>query len=490
MAEKLKRDYDLIVLKTELRDDDAGQTAVSFTLQYKVKGILEDGRVWSATPESIGIDKLADNRALLGGGPPLQLPTQMLDDLVAWFREESDGNRALWVHLVRPYGALCLVPWERILGRALGVPIVMLPDFLFPPPLETEEELDVVVCGSAPLGHEQHSVLNGVQRAVEQMLDATGRRMHVHVFTDSDIASWLQQNWAGMPSITSRITIYDAKTAASFVTDDIPTRPLENANTLRSPWLLWMQEMLGGRAVDVAHFVCHGYMTRGRGALLFAQSPIERTDRFLAGPVGSPELQTFLNQVGAWSTTFTSLQDNYCEPGVRALADQIAQSRPGPLLMASVREDPHYEAFRTAYRFLYAPTRSPVPNSPALFMYCQPYLVGSANEPVVRKGVTRSVGVALPARNPLQASIADRSLVGSSALDQVFTSQPRVASWVAATERFAEQVHIRYQQLTRDEVASVQRAKHDSTIALDTVDRLRNFAARRATTSGKSNDTP
>jgi hypothetical protein len=258
---------------------------------------------------------------------------------------------------------------------------------------------------------------------------------------------------------------------------------------LRSPWLLWMREALRGRAIDVAHFCCHGYLSRGRGALLFAQSPVDRSDRYLAGPVSAVELQTFLTQIGAWSSAFTSVPDNFSEPGMRALGDQIAQNRPGPMLMHNLRLDPDAGALAAGYHFLYGSTPEAPPCSPALFIYCQPYLSADAVPehayvPPTGPGEAVAKGL-LPrgepafaelARNVMQEAQAARSHEPSP-LDPLFGGENDVSSWVASTERFAEQVQLRYQELARDNLLPEQMRERQTRLAMETIDRLRKAVA-------------
>ena len=370
-----------------------------------------------------------------------------------------------------------------MLGTALDVPILMLPDFLFPSPLETEEELEVLVCGSAPQDHEHGSVFDAMRRTIERMLISTGRRIRIHVFTDRPIADALTNAWTSLNVLGTTVLIHDPETAAPFLTDDESSRVPGPSSTLRSPWLRWMQRRMAGRALDVAHFVCHGYLSRGRGALLFAQSPIGRTDRFLTGPVTAAELQTFLTSTGAWATSFSSVSDNFSEPGLRAVADGIAQSRPGPMLMASMKADPQCNALAAGYRFLFAPARSPVPKSSALLIYCQPYLVApptsSGRDVNIRASGLPAETVEVVARNDAQIAAASLA-TNESPLGPLYAGRPRVSSWVASTARFAEGVHLKYQQLSRDQIASVEQCNHDSKIALETVGRLTRFVAERA----------
>lgn len=511
MANFLKRTYDIVVLKAEVDDvgpgpADAGAW-VHFVLQFHEDGTLHDGPRWDILLRDVA-PRLQSGIVSRGAGPAIVLPTALSQGLCEWFGDNDVGAKPLWVHLVKPYGSLRIVPWERLLGAALERPILMLPDFIFPPPREAVRSLDVALCASAPLGYENHSVRQALHQAVDRILEACTRSVRVHVFADRDMVASVSQAWQSDSRLGHSILVHDHALAEPFVALDMSSRLLDEAGTLRSPWLLWMRAALAGQGVDVVHFICHGHLAQGRGAMLFAQSPLDRSDTFLAGPVGTSELTTFLTQVGAWSTVFTSLPDNHSEPGLRSLADEIAQSRPGPMMMHALREDPQAADLAAGYAFLYSLEPRPPPRSLALFIYCQPYLAarkvatGPSPGVMVERG-TRAMPSSMPAgraalgtplnaiaRNAVQAEAAGRSLEASP-LDPVFTANARVSALVASTERFAEQVQLRFQQMARDELMPLGKAAADEAKAtFVTLDKLRkavaDLDARRAPSQGAS----
>lgn len=562
MAELLKRRYDLMVLKTELGHWSGAPGSASdearFTLQYKSGGTLQDGPAWTFPIGEIAPEVRLTSRTAIGRGPEFRLPREMLDVLRDWFHFEVEGEKPLWIHLVKPYGILRFVPWERVLGEAVRAPILMLPDFIFPPPREEVSRLDVAICGSAPLGYEAESVQNEIIRMVHRIRFVAGRKVNLHVFADADIADNLSRYWKYSGLIGENLRVYDNEAAKAFVGEPAASRISDRSDCLRSPWLLWMREALASHCVDVVHFVCHGYLNRDKGSLLFSQSPLERTDRFLAGPVGTTELAAFLTQVGAWSSVFTNLPDNHSEPGLRALADNIAQTRPGPMMMYSAQLDPDGRALEGAYPFLYSFQRNEVPASPSLFIYCQPYLtfpptaidavnagtaaVKTAAKPAplltrmsesIKPAVARKIHDILelfgmqgvlttttgetatlpfpqgaegtsPAsalesisiqkavsgnvlRNDLQKQ-AVMNATADSPLDPVVRKDSPQSTLAASTERFVEQVQLRYQQLARDEVLESGARGKEMQIVFDTMQKLRQAVAdqnvRKNTGSG------
>src|SRR5205809_222794 len=150
MAELLKQKYDLIVLKTELLSSARGAPNVHFTLQCKIHGQLTNVRRWEAHTRDLGLASRPNSPNSVSKLDGIQLPNDLLTELSGWMHQETDGDRPLWVHLCKPYGELRFVPWERLLGAALGVPILMLPDFIFPRPRESSSALEVALCASAP----------------------------------------------------------------------------------------------------------------------------------------------------------------------------------------------------------------------------------------------------------------------------------------------------------------------------------------------------
>jgi len=465
MAYQLKKQYDLIVLKADLMPAMRSESNVRFTLQCKIKGELTDVRHWNANTRDMGFSQKFDN---------IQLPADLIADLNEWMHQKTAADRPLWVHLVKPYGELRFVPWERLLGRALGVPILMLPDFIFPRPRESTSAFEVALCASAPLGREDHWIREAIRVSAQSIVNATNRALRLHVFTDSELADTARKQLAPMNRPGAEIIVHTNGNADKYCAEDISSRLVDRLGVVRSPWLLWMREQLRNRSIDVMHFACHGYLSRDRGAMLFAQSPLIRTGSYLAGPVGYMEMQTFLTQVGAWSSVFTSVPDNNSEAGTRALADETAQSRPGPMLMHSLGADPSGNALTDGYRFLYGPSGIPAPRSDALFIYCQPYLSAAevAAPPMSRPPAYGSDF----ARNVQQREFA-ASAQHASALDPWFGQQENVSPSVASTERFAEQVQLRYQQLARDGLLSHGLAEHRMNIAMDTISKLRSAVA-------------
>lgn len=487
MAEKLKRTYDLLVLKVELHDRPAPGEEVLFTLQRSESGELFFERSWDAGLEEIGIPRGSDGpRAVSARGTelPLSLPEHLLADLEDWVRDHGEWTRPLWVHLVRPYGSLGLVPWEVLLGNRLLIPILMLPDFIFPPPRETEGVLDVVLCASAPLGVEEIYVYMAMTEALHSITAVLKRHMRIHLFADWEMARLLSQHAAAVERPGVQVLVYDHPQAVSGGEEESSSRLVARPGAIRSPWLLWMVEALRGRSVDVVHFVCHGHLSREGGSLLFAESPLGGSERYLSAPVGATELQTFLTRVGAWSSVFTGPKDNHSPAGLRALADEIAQNRPGPMMMHTAAREESRLTVGAGYRFLYGEEPVPVPRSRSLFIYCQPYLVTRRSR-VGRRLETRGdtllaqTGVL---RNEAQWTVLFSALEASP-IDGVFEDVDQVQPWVASTERFADQVQMELQELVREDVLPAGHRELHTRVKQQMLSALRQAVAEEARSS-------
>ncbi len=471
MAELLKREYNLVVLKVEMR---SVRPEVLFTLQAKVDGTMTDVRIWLSTISVLGLTRdPTSTRAAPATGA---LPADLIGEIGQWMQDNIHDGQPLWVHLVKPYGALRFMPWERAFGPGFGHAILMLPDFLFPPPRESSDVLDVALCATAPLNVEEGFVREALHDAIGGIMKAAVRRTEVHVFTDTTLYNEVRAASTLVSDSNVRLTLYDPVDAAPYTLADISSRLVDRTGQLRSPWLLWMRNALVKHSVDVVHMIGHGYLMRDRGALLMAQSPLERTGDHRAGPVSAIELLNFMTQVGAWGTVLTGVRDNFSSMGLRALADEIGQSRPGPLLMHSLDRDPRQALLAPAYRLLFDTAPSGMPVSDALFVYCQPYRVGNdSGDPfevgmqgAERKHLTLESPVS---RNYAQSAAAEEASRSPSALDAIILRAGPVKPWVAATERVAEQVQLRLQKNARDDdddpVQSVRR--HASITMLDSL---------------------
>ena len=227
-----------------------------------------------------------------------------------------------------------------------------------------------------------------------------------------------------------------------------------------------MRDSLKGRSVDVAHFLCHAYLSQDRGALAFAESPLLNKDTRMARFVGAAELKAFLTQIGAWSTVFSSPENNHSEMGLRQLCVTLAEMRPGPIVHHELNMDPQMDALASTYKFLYSSTPQPPPATPALFVYCQPFRVLSTE--------SSTAGSVMPnlITRPLQE------------LDAIYHSTENVPAWVAATERYVEECEVRIQKLQTTagtSMSSIEPIRQRTAETLEsTLQKIRGVVARAA----------
>lgn len=489
MADRLKRENDIVTLKVELAPGDR----VSCVLQFLGDGQLQSHSLWEGPISAFGIDCARAKKEPSWDEVKFVIPDGLCDALTGGIddlaRQVLLREAPLWVHLVKPYGALRFVPWERLLPGVADVPVLMLPDFIFPPPRKSAPGLDIALCVSAPLDCEDHHVFDAMCTAIDAILHGLDAQVpRLHVFADRDMVRRLQDERA----LPDNVLIHDQMQAEPFVTADPSLRLHDRTGSLRSPWLLWMREALRAYSTDVVHFVCHGHLSARSGAMLFAQSPLGRTDNYLAGPVGAAELGNFLTQVGAWSTVFSPPRNNHDPGGLRALADEIAQSLPGPMMLYDGRHGPPTELAQ-GYRFVHAEGPQKPPRSHALYLYCQPYLLADGRgKPNAEEDVGSSIRARIDhyARNASQRDSALRAIptpIPTPVSIPTPTPIPRhimhppsaapvgksISAVTAATERFAENVQLQYQQLMRDDVVPDAIAHRDMDTSMETVDLIR-----------------
>jgi hypothetical protein len=414
MAVKLMADYHLPTLKIRL-NPAASPPEILCELELSIDEQRVVEQSWRCTTEEIGLPaRLAGSRELYRSHT-FRLPGHVIDGVRDWIHAR-DPDGPLWLHLVKPIGYLAVVPWEEILQERVGVPILRVPDFLSDPPNASAHRLEVVLCGSMPAAKEAFALpyhLADITQAALQI--ETRRNRRVHIFTDSQQIEAVRFQLEQRGLLTEQVLLHDPAIAAAFATPDAATRIAEGANRIDNPWLLWILAELRERSIDVVHFVSHGYCSHDQGALALAQSPLVNEDQRIARFVGTSQLSLFLTQLGAWSVFFSSPENNFSETGLRLLADNAAQKRPGPLVYHELRLDPACAMVTAAYRFLFGDGTYPPPATPALFTYCHPARVQNAEY----ETMAYSVFEAAP--------------------DLRAQEDAETPAWVSATERYMEQ---------------------------------------------------
>jgi len=411
MADILKQSYDLLDLKVSL--ETSGKTPVVFCeLEATREGTTRRLNSWHFPPSAFNLpDGITPERSRQGTGTfrlPEGFGTQLSTQL-------QNVTGPLWLHLVRPYGYLGLIPWERFLKDLYWLPILRLPEFVVDPPLETPRTLDVILWVSRPIADEAFDVMGAVQRILRDVPKFVPRRVRFHVFTDTLFQDPLKSQLAAEQPARGQVVIYSAEGAPEEI-----------------PWFEWMLKSLKGRSIDLVHFVGHGYFSREWPALVVAESPLLNRAERQACFVGPAQLNKFLTQVGAWAFACSSPRENYSELGLRHLADTLAQLRPGAVVFHDLGHDSGAVDLLEAFRFLFSPPPQRPGIMPNVFLYCQPYQLGQKQvRPVSEGSAFHSV---LSHATPQEV------------LD-VFQNEENVPSWLAAAQRYMEECNWKIQQL-------------------------------------------
>ena len=440
MGMLLKRTFNLVALKVTL--DTRGERA-QVVFELEVTEEHEPRTVWKlAVPiGEIGLSENSGSERSDAGVDRFRLPDSLASG-VAEQLANAGYDGVVWLHLVKPYGMLGAVPWERLLD--IGRPLLRLPDALGTPPAEVSRTLDVIICASRPISEAAFNIPRHLGTMAERIARSVeGRRVRVNVFTDLECTRALEDTIARQ-GLADKVVVWNPH--ESYESAQRNRRP--GSAPVKSPWLLWILEKMRGKSVDVVHFLCHGYLAQRSGALAFAESPTLNKDPLWSRFVGAGELGAFLMHLGAWSVAFSSPDHNYSEMGLRLLADEFAQVKPGPVLYHDCSHDPSMDQLGAAYRFLYSHDRLPPPPMPAVALCCQPALVAGAG-----------------------AAVTADSAAANAAVEQAGLEE--LPAWVAAVHRFCEQKEFQVSSLSKSRERLSARAGEDVQGVTNGVDEIR-----------------
>ena len=290
------------------------------------------------------------------------LPTEWID-LFRGLAEHFAADEVLWIDLARPRGRLAVLPWERWLEPVVERAILRLPRLPFKP-IRPDRGLHIAYCSSAAVAKGQFDVAAALIATCGALLHAIGD-VTFHVFLDAgerervreaalahDLAPYLQFH-VPPPSLSGA-----AGSAA------------ESEDPLASPWLQWIAGALPSRGVDVVHWVSHGYLSRGRGAIALARHPRANDDHTSARFVYATDVIRLLDVSGASGVVLTSPHGNASVSGLLALADELISSRPGPVVFHDGELDESADVLARSMAFLYG--GGPLPRSPAVAICAHP----------------------------------------------------------------------------------------------------------------------
>jgi hypothetical protein len=412
----LRRENDLAVLRIRLDRRSVGGPgkrlgpAVVFELVVGTGDALELARV---PPGELGVPEqgLSGVRHEL----PITLPAGLVGHpaIGAALADRS----ALWLELPAPSGPLRPLAWEAALAQ-LPVPVLRLPYFALRP-VPTDGPCTIAICASSPAAKGRIDIADGVQRFLEVIRDQLGWATRVHVFTDAE--------WSWELSDGDGVTVHDPRRAADYA---LPRRStaVSDTSTVDNPWLRWMHDELAGSAVDHVHFLCHGFLAADGGAVALAPSPTDNSDRRISRFVGAGETVALLTALGAWSVGFTGPDGNYSELGLRALADAVAEGRPGPVLAHETTGDERFTELGAALAVAIGVPPDPVPRWRRTALWIHPQRV----QPSASSSGRPASGAAL-----LDESSSTSLLLGEQTTRALAATQ--TPSWVASSARILEQ---------------------------------------------------
>jgi hypothetical protein len=280
-------------------------------------------------------DPYAPQRDPARGGAP----TALVDLLVSAVASHLPSGLPLGLRFGQPSGALPFLPWERWLTLALDRPILRRP-YLPSRAAAAGSLLEIALCGSVPRAKDEFELTNLIVAAIAA-LRAEAPPARFHLFVDGEREGELKALLAAEIA-AGQVVVVPAAQAASYGVarrrgavpeDDEPSA------AVTCPWLRWMLATTPPR-LDVVQFLCHGFLSNGRGHLAFAESPLRNSDTEWSRFVGWRELVTFLDTCGARALVLSSPPDNWSVSGLYALADQVARARPGPAVVHDFAADP------------------------------------------------------------------------------------------------------------------------------------------------------
>jgi hypothetical protein len=314
------------------------------------------------TPQARGVGR---------GNGSFQIPPRILAEL------DSVVPRSgvpLWLSFPLPCGFLPGLPWESLLRARITIPPILRLSYCSVQPVTPRETRDIVLGFSFPRAKETY-----LTRPPEEILGYFFEDIplniagctNFHLFADSFLfpaATALRDRYRG----TYKIELYDPAQAAKCErADSAPDSDIQS-DPLESSWMRWIRNALGSRSVDIVHFICHGYLGKEDGMIALSESPVLEDDSGFARFAGVRQICALLDQVGAWSLAFSSPPGNYSTMGMRLLQDQVARTRPGPVLFHDMQADPDRAGLHEAYQFAYAVEEAQPPMSTAVSLSCHP----------------------------------------------------------------------------------------------------------------------
>ena len=420
MADYLQREFNLPVIRIATTQRKSG-ALVSVTAVLNRNGQrTEVGSVEVPLARfgyrSRGVSELAVPREVIemlaGGG----------DGHGTWPRANSEWEA--WLHLVKPYGTLGAVPWERDLAPALGRPIARLPDVLSVS-RAPQERFHVAILAAAPrvgpmtIAHIAETLVSGVGHSI--MLTVACARKDRQGISSALAKTGLEHEV---------VTLAEGRSAGSV---------LDRA-----------AEALAGRPVDAVHFIMRAVPVGNQGVLV-----PDKTSGLSA--LTTSDVSMFLTKMGAAVAAFTRPPGRWSDFGLRLMVDELGSTRAGPVLLHDPRVDREGVALAGAYAVLAAPATDRLRPSPGLTIFLQPAMLET--DPYSAQRVTDNTWLG----DDGVASTPPRSSVLRSSNATAEPASP--PQWVAAAQQFFDQQQTELARFERasavGEVTEVERARYE-----------------------------
>lgn len=365
--------------------------------------------------------------------PELVVPQSLIEDLRYHLANIEDASsRVFWLKLVRPYGLLGSIPWERALDNCLDRPLLRLPDFP-ERPSERADILEIALLVDPAPETSQQDIIRRVRVVTESTLGGSSRATtRIHIFTRNDWFPTLR-----ILATDPRITVHNPNSEQPSLAE-ISATQLSDALPLRSAaWSNWIVSTLAGRGLDAVHLICRTQWTDSGADLLLSSSPSQDEKKRVLQAVDLEELNLLLNRAGAWAITFVP-ETQAQQRSTAYIADAFAQRRPGAVLFHPLENAEQTAAFSAACRVLFSPQYLQVPRLGDGFLYCHPRFIHTAPANVGTElfNVLTDNARLLELRAPLTARL--RTTL-TSILPGVKTAEtPAPPNWLAAMQRYLE----------------------------------------------------
>ena len=388
----------------------------------------DEHRLWKVALSTLGVPT-----SPAGGGEAFSLPAQVIEGLreAPILRGIQEGQ-PLWLDLLRPYGLLGLLPWEDVLGRAIGRPVLRRPSLLAHPE-EDRDVADVALLLCVDPTEDRLRTNFQVRSIVDAVLGRSSRlQTRMHVFAP--------EPWHGV--LLSET--FDARVHLHDPVSEFPAEHDGPAANLK-PWIDWVSLALKGQSLDTVHIIGEAEPSAVGAFLMLPMPSAARIvpDGTEVGMVAaSPEdVCAMSTLLGAWMLAFTPPQDGTSATTLAFFADAAARIRPGPLLFHRLQIPEDAVAMAEAYGFLLSPRPVRAPPLTRGFAYALPGTVAHEASDA-REKVEQAIVAAMASAYTVtgRSPLAERLLATATA---ILPGVPRheitqVPNWAAATQRFVE----------------------------------------------------